>query len=278
VETRRCLVYKKIRLRMGGHLRIVSSGGAPLPNRSRILLDRGYPDLSGLRFDRNFSNRLQQLPVNRMGSSGKPIANVQVRAAEDGEILVKGPCVMQGYFKNPEATREVLSEDGWFSTGDIGYLDKDNYLFITDRKKDLLKTAAGNSSPAAHRKRAEDQSYILNAMVTGDRRKFISALIVPNATTVAAKAADQGISFHRTPNWPPTPGCTRLSTPRSSVLPSISRSTKPSNALLSSRKIHFDNGSSLHPQTQAPRCRAAVRRRYRIPLRRRRRTPPILQD
>src|SRR5436309_14634679 len=80
-----------------------------------------------------------------MGSSGKPIANVQVRIAEDGEILVKGPCVMQRYYKNPEATAEVLSDDGWFGTGDIGYLDEDNYLYRTDRKQDLLKTAPGKS-------------------------------------------------------------------------------------------------------------------------------------
>ncbi len=103
---------------------------------------------------------------------------------------------MQGYYKNPEATREVLSEDGWFSTGDIGYLDKDNYLFITDRKKDLLKTAAGKFvAPQPIENALKTSPYILNAMVIGDRRKFISALIVPNATTVAAKAADQGIKF-----------------------------------------------------------------------------------
>src|SRR5207237_10606672 len=80
-------------------------------------------------------------PVNRVGSSGKPIANVQVRIAEDGEILVKGPCIMQGYYKNPEATREVLTEDGWFSTGDTGVLDDDYYLYLTDSNKDLLHTA-----------------------------------------------------------------------------------------------------------------------------------------
>src|SRR6266403_1747704 len=132
----------------------------------------------------------------RIGSSGKPIPNVQVRAAEDGEILVKGPCVMQGYYKNPEATREVLGEDGWFRTGDIGYVDKDNYLFITDRKKDLIKTAAGKFvAPQPIENALKTSPYILNAMVVGDRRKCIAALLVPNAATVAAKAADQGIKF-----------------------------------------------------------------------------------
>src|SRR6266404_5368036 len=129
-------------------------------------------------------------------STGKSIPDVQVRVAEDGEILVKGPCVMQGYYKNPEATREVLSEDGWFRTGDIGYVDKDSYLFITDRKKDLIKTAAGKFvAPQPIENALRTSPYVLNAMVVGDRRKFIVALIVPNPTTVAAKAADQGIKF-----------------------------------------------------------------------------------
>jgi long-chain acyl-CoA synthetase len=191
------LVYKKIRLGTGGNLRIVSSGGAPLSQALAeffwtvgILIYQGY----GLTETSPIVS--SNYPVNRMGSSGKPIPNVQVRAAEDGEILVKGPCVMQGYYKNPDATREVLSEDGWFRTGDIGYVDKDNYLFITDRKKDLLKTAAGKFvAPQPIENALKTSPYILNAMVVGDRRKFIVALLVPNATTVAAKAADQGIKF-----------------------------------------------------------------------------------
>src|SRR4029077_15917254 len=135
-------------------------------------------------------------PKNRVGSSGQPIANVQIRIADDGEILVKGPCVMQGYYKSPESTREVLSEDGWFKTGDIGYLDKDNYLFITDRKKDLLKTAAGKFvAPQPIENTLKTSPYILNAMVVGDQRKFVVALIVPNPVTVSAKAADHGLKF-----------------------------------------------------------------------------------
>lgn len=103
---------------------------------------------------------------------------------------------MQGYYKKPDATREVLTSDGWFSTGDIGYLDKDNYLFITDRKKDLIKTAAGKFvAPQPIENALKTSPFILNAMVVGDKRKFVSALIVPNATTVAAKAAQQGIKF-----------------------------------------------------------------------------------
>jgi len=131
-----------------------------------------------------------------VGSSGRPILNVQIRIADDGEILAKGPCVMQGYYKSPESTQEVLSEDGWFKTGDIGYLDKDNYLFITDRKKDLLKTAAGKFvAPQPIENSLKTSPYILNAMVVGDQRKFIVALIVPNPVTVSARLAEERLKF-----------------------------------------------------------------------------------
>ena len=135
-------------------------------------------------------------PRNRVGSSGLPIPNCEVKAADTGEILVRGPMVMQGYYKRPDATREVLDEDGWFHTGDIGYVDKDNYLFITDRMKDLLKTSAGKYvAPQPIENSLKTSPYILNAMVVGDGRKFIVALIVPNCRTVSAKAAEQGIAI-----------------------------------------------------------------------------------
>jgi long-chain acyl-CoA synthetase len=191
------LVYQKIRMGTGGRLRIISSGGAPLSQSlAEFFWTVGIPIYQGYGLTETSPIVSSNYPENRVGSSGKPIPDVQVRAAEDGEILVKGPCVMQGYYKNPEATREVLGEDGWFRTGDIGYLDKDNYLFITDRKKDLIKTAAGKFvAPQPIENALKTSPYILNAMVVGDKRKFIAALIVPNAATVAARAADQGIKF-----------------------------------------------------------------------------------
>jgi len=191
------LVYRKIRMGMGGRLRLISSGGAPLSKAlAEFFWTVGIRIYQGYGLTETSPIVSSNYPDNRIGSSGKPIPNVQVRAAEDGEILVKGPCVMQGYYKNPEATREVLSEDGWFRTGDIGYVDKDNYLFITDRKKDLIKTAAGKFvAPQPIENALKTSPYILNALVVGDRRKFIVALIVPNPVTIAAKAADQGIKF-----------------------------------------------------------------------------------
>jgi long-chain acyl-CoA synthetase len=191
------LVYKKIRLGMGGRLRLVCSGGAPLSkDLAEFFWTVGIPIYQGYGLTETSPIVSNNYPDNRFGSSGKPITDVQVRIADDGEILVKGPCVMQGYYKDLEATREVLTEDGWFSTGDIGYLDKDNYLYITDRKKDLIKTAAGKFvAPQPIENALKTSPYILNAMVVGDKRKFIVVLIVPNHATVSAKMAEQGIRF-----------------------------------------------------------------------------------
>ena len=125
-------------------MRIVFSGGAPLSkDLAEFFWSIGILIYQGYGLTETSPVLTSNYPNNRVGSSGKPIANVLISIASDGEILAKGPCVMQGYYKSPDATREVIGEDGWFHTGDIGYLDSDNYLFITDRKKDLLKTAAG---------------------------------------------------------------------------------------------------------------------------------------
>ncbi len=191
------LVYSKIRAATGGHLRVVLSGGAPLSkNLAQFFWAIGIPIYQGYGLTETSPVLTSTYPQNRIGSSGRPIANVQIRIADDGEILAKGPCVMQGYYNAPDATRQVLSEDGWFSTGDIGFLDKDNYLYITDRKKDLLKTAAGKFvAPQPIENMLKTSPYILNAMVVGDQRKFIVALIVPNPTTVSAKLAEDGLKL-----------------------------------------------------------------------------------
>lgn len=191
------LVYSKIRAGTGGRLRLVLSGGAPL---SKALCEFfwaiGLEIYQGYGLTETSPILTSNYPQNRAGSSGRPIANVEIRIADDGEILAHGPCVMQGYYKSLESTREVLSEDGWFRTGDIGYLDKDNYLFITDRKKDLLKTAGGKFiAPQPIENSLKTSPYILNAMVVGDQRKFVVALIVPNFVTVSAKLEEEGLRF-----------------------------------------------------------------------------------
>jgi long-chain acyl-CoA synthetase len=191
------LVYSKIRAGTGGNLRVVLSGGAPLSkDLAEFFWAIGIKIYQGYGLTETSPVLTSNYPKNRVGSSGRPILNVKIRIAEDGEIVVHGPCVMQGYFRSPEATREVLSEDGWFRTGDIGYLDRDNYLFITDRKKDLLKTAAGKFvAPQPIENTLKTSPYILNAMVVGDQRKFVVALIVPNHATVSAKLAEEGLKF-----------------------------------------------------------------------------------
>ena len=192
------LVYAKIREGTGGRLRIISSGGAPLSKSlAEFFWSVGIPIYQGYGLTETSPIVSSNFPRNRVGSSGLPIPNCEVKAADDGEILVRGPMIMQGYYKRAEATREVIDEDGWFHTGDIGYLDKDNYLFITDRMKDLLKTSAGKFvAPQPIENSLKNSPYILNAMVVGDRRKFIVALVVPNCKTVSARAAENGISIN----------------------------------------------------------------------------------
>ena len=191
------LVYSKIRAGTGGKLRVILSGGAPLSkDLAEFFWAIGIPIYQGYGLTETSPVLTSNYPHNRVGSAGLPIRNVELRIAEDGEIFAKGPCVMQGYFRSPESTSEVLSDDGWFKTGDIGYLDKDGYLFITDRKKDLLKTAAGKFvAPQPIENILKTSPYILNAMVVGDQRKFVVALIVPNPVTVASRLAAEGMTF-----------------------------------------------------------------------------------
>ena len=189
------LVYKKIRTGTGGKLRMVFSGGAPLSKElAEFFWAVGIPIYQGYGLTETSPILTSNYPQNRSGSSGRPIPNVLIRIAEDGEILAKGPCVMQGYYKSPDATREAIDAEGWFHTGDVGYLDADNYLFITDRKKDLIKTAGGKFvAPQPIENALKTSPYITNAMIVGDQRRFVVALIVPNPTTVSAKLQDQGI-------------------------------------------------------------------------------------
>jgi len=189
------LVYSKIRQGLGGRFRNLSSGGAPLaPELAEFFWSVGLPVYQGYGLTETSPVVTFNSPKsNQVGTVGRPIPNVQVRIADDGEILVKGPCVMQGYYRKPEATREVFTADGWFCTGDIGRLDEEGNLIITDRKKELLKTAGGKFvAPAPIENILKTSPYILNAMVVGDRRKFVSVLIVPNFATIEAAARKEG--------------------------------------------------------------------------------------
>ncbi len=191
------LVYKKLRARFGGRFRFIVSGGAALrPDLARIFTAAGIPVLQGYGLTETSPviavNRLER---NRIGSVGPIIPGVAVKIAEDGEILVDGPNVMKGYYKNEEATAKAFYHT-WFKTGDIGYIDKDGFLFITDRKKDLIKTSGGKFiAPQVIENLLSANVYIDKAVVIGEGRKFASALIFPNFESLKQFAQENNITY-----------------------------------------------------------------------------------
>jgi long-chain acyl-CoA synthetase len=194
------LVFSKIRQGLGGGSgpQRFSAGGAPLaPELSEFYSSIGIAIHQGYGLTETSPVVTANNAVaNKIGTVGRPIPHVHVKIAEDGEILVKGPNVMQGYYHKPEATREAFTSDGWFRTGDIGQLDEEGYLTITDRKKELLKTAAGKFvAPAPIENTLKTSPYITNAIVVGDTRKFVSVLIVPNFANIEAAARKAGHDF-----------------------------------------------------------------------------------
>jgi long-chain acyl-CoA synthetase len=192
------LVYSKFRAGMGGKIRSFMSGSAPLAvELLEFFWTAGMPIYQGYGLTETSPVVTASTPkANKVGTVGRPIAGVQVKIAEDGEVLVKGSCVMQGYYNKPDETRAVLTADGWLLTGDIGRLDEDGYLIITDRKKELLKTAGGKYvAPAPIENLLKASPLITNAMVVGDTRKFVSVLVVVNFAGIEAEARKAGREF-----------------------------------------------------------------------------------
>jgi len=193
------LIFSKLKAALGmDRLKFAVSGGGPLSvSDAEFFLGMGITVLEGF----GLTETTPITNVNRPcmikpGTVGPPVKDTEIRIAEDGEILIRGPQVMMGYYKNEEATREVINEDGFFCTGDIGHMDEDQCLAITGRKKELIVTAGGkNISPQNIENTLKGSRFIEQVTVIGDRRKYLSALIIPNFEELAKWAGKVGIAY-----------------------------------------------------------------------------------
>jgi long-chain acyl-CoA synthetase len=191
------LVYAKVRAAFGGRVNFFISGGAPLGiDTAKWFASAGIAVWEGYGLTEtspviSLNNPNRQ----RMGSTGRPLPNIELKFAEDGELLVRGPSIFSGYWQKPAATAECIDSDGWFRTGDIGHVDSDGFLYITDRKKELLKTSGGKLvAPQPIENKLKNSVLVAQAALVGDRHKFISALISPNFIALELWAAQNGIA------------------------------------------------------------------------------------
>jgi long-chain acyl-CoA synthetase len=194
------LIFKKWREALGGKLKIISSAGAPLqPRLIRIFWAAGIQILEGY----GLTETSPVVTINNLisrevmfGTVGPVLKDVQVKIAEDGEILTKGPNLMVGYYKEPKLTEEAIDSDGWFHTGDIGTFINDKYLKITDRKKEIFKISSGKYiAPQVIENKLKESMFIDQVMVIGENQKFASALITPDFQFLHKWASDENISF-----------------------------------------------------------------------------------
>ncbi|MGA2569076.1 MAG: long-chain fatty acid--CoA ligase [Terracidiphilus sp.] len=189
-------VYSKVREAFGGRVRIFVSGGAPLGiDTARWFAAAGIALWEGYGLTETSPVIALNTPLrHRLGSVGPPLGNLEIKLAEDGELLVRGPSVFTGYWNKPAATAECFDGQGWFRTGDIAHLDADGFLYITDRKKELLKTSGGKIvAPQPIESKLKNSVYVAHAALVGDRHKFICALISPNFAALEDWACRHGI-------------------------------------------------------------------------------------
>jgi long-chain acyl-CoA synthetase len=196
------LVFARLRDAVGGRIRRMVSGGAALPSElALVFTGAGIPVLQGYGLTETSPViAVNTLKHNRVGSVGRPLPGLETKIAEDGEILTRGPHVFQGYFNKPDETAAAFTDEPaeserWFKTGDIGVFDADGFLFITDRKKDLIKTSGGKYvAPQMIEGMINQCEFVEQAVIVGDKRKYVSALIVPDFERLRAWAKDQGIA------------------------------------------------------------------------------------
>ena len=191
------LVYSKIGEAFGGEVKVFVSGGAPLGmDTAGWFADAGIRIFEGYGLTETSPVIALNYPkANKIGTVGKKMPNVEVRIAADGEVEVKGPSIFKGYWKKDKETKEAFTEDGWFKTGDIGNLDAEGYLSITDRKKELLKTSGGKLiAPQPIENKLKANSLVSHAAMVGDKHKFVCVLISPNLAALESWAKGQGIS------------------------------------------------------------------------------------
>lgn len=194
------LVFSKWREGLGGNIKLAISGGAALqPRLARVFTAAGIPIQEGYGLTETspmVSANERYYPDNMIGTVGLVVRSVEVKIAPDGEILVKGPSVMMGYYKNEEMTREVIDADGWFHTGDIGELIQGKFLKITDRKKEIFKNSGGKYiAPQAIENKCKESFFIENIMIIGENQKFTSAIVSPNFRFLHDYCAKKSIHY-----------------------------------------------------------------------------------
>jgi long-chain acyl-CoA synthetase len=190
-------VFKKIRARFGGRLSYFLCGGAPLDKTiNEFMWIIGLPVYNGYGLTETSPGvAISGVGMVRFDSVGKALRETELKLAEDGELLVRGPQVMLGYYKNDEATMEAF-EDGWFKTGDIAIIDEEGFVYIIDRKKELIVTAGGkNIAPQPIENELKLDKYISQAIVFGDRKPYLVAVITPNIERLIDYARDENISY-----------------------------------------------------------------------------------
>lgn len=196
----RKIIFSKWQDALGGNVRVIASGSAALqPRLARVFNAAGLPLMEGY----GLTESSPVISVNdgrndglRFGSVGRPIPDVEVKIAEDGEILARGPNIMKGYYQDPVMTSEVIDSEGWLHTGDIGKLDHEGFLYITDRKKEIFKTSGGKYvAPQVLENKLKESRFIEQVMVIGENRKYPAALVVPNFPFLEEYCKIKGIPF-----------------------------------------------------------------------------------